>query len=233
MNHLNINTSSLIKFKKNNPRKVDLANKLLNLSGLVCDIFLQTKFESFHQHLLIQDIFRNFRESLLFCMRSEPQSALSMARIAAESSRNLLRMLDDPTLTELYSKGRKEKENRKRWRKEFKFKDEESALLFLYNIGSDYGIHSAMPIPDKLTSVTNVMGRNFTLFNQKEHSKEVFILVMLIMHLTMSDFITSARKEIEKDEKTTALGAQFAKEWNKLLLDLNKQKNILRKEPKL
>ena len=107
MDHLNINTSSLIEFKKKNSRKVDLANKLVTLSGLVCDIFLQIKFDSFHQQLLIQDIFRNFRESLLFCMRSEPQSALSMGRIAAEGSRNLLRMLDDPTLTELYSEGRK------------------------------------------------------------------------------------------------------------------------------
>tara|TARA_B110000908_G_C10266625_1_gene464621 strand:+ start:7085 stop:7786 length:702 start_codon:yes stop_codon:yes gene_type:complete len=233
MDHLNINTSSLIDFKKNNSRKVALANKLVNLSGLVCDIFLQTKFESFHQQLLIQDIFRNFRESLLFCMRSEPQSALSMGRIAAEGSRNLLRILDDPTLTALYSEGRKEKENRKRWRKEFKFKDEESALLSLYNIGSDFGIHAAMPITDSISNVETLMGKTFTLFDQKEHSKSVFILIMLTMHLTMENFITSARKEIEKDQKTIALKAEFSKEWSKLLPYLRKQKNILSKKPKL
>ena len=230
MDHLNINTSSLIEFKKKNSRKVDLANKLVTLSGLVCDIFLQIKFDSFHQQLLIQDIFRNFRESLLFCMRSEPQSALSMGRIAAEGSRNLLRMLDDPTLTELYSEGRKN--NGKRWRKEFKFRDEERSLFSLYNIGSDFGIHSPMPITDKLTSVTNVMGTNFALASQKEYSKQVFILVMLTMYSTMSNFITSAGEEIKKDEKTMALGAQFAKEWDELLPDINKQHNILGKKPK-
>lgn len=230
MDNLSIDISSLVKFKKQNSRKVELANKLVNLSGLVRDIFLQTKFESVHQQLLIQEVFRNFRESLLFCMRGEPQSALSMGRIAAEGSRNLLRMLDDPTLAELYSKGHAEKENRKRWRKEFRFKNEEHALLNLYNMGSNFGIHSVMPITDKLSSVVSVGNKNFSIVSQKEHSKEVFIILMLTLYLAMSSFITSAVKEIEKDEKIMSLGAQFAKEWSKLGPDIKKQEHIMKKK---
>ena len=39
-----------------------------------------------------------------------------------------------------------------------------------------------------------------------------------------------AEKEIEKDETTMSLGAQFAKEWNKLGSDIKKQQHILKKK---
>ena len=139
-------------------------------------------------------------------------------------------MLDDPTLAELYSKGHAEKENRKRWRKEFRFKNEEHALLNLYNMGSNFGIHSVMPITDKLSSVVSVGNKNFSIVSQKEHSKEVFIILMLTLYLAMSSFITSAEKEIEKDEKIMSLGAQFAKEWSKLGPDIKKQEHIMKKK---
>ena len=59
MDHFNININSITEFKKKNSREVDLANKLLNLSGLVTSTFFHINFESFHQQLLIQIIFKN------------------------------------------------------------------------------------------------------------------------------------------------------------------------------
>ena len=232
MDHFNINITSIIEFKKKNSRGVDLANKLVNLSGLVTSVFFHINFESFHQQLLVQRVFKNFKESLFFCMRSEPESALSMARIAAEGSRNLLRMLDDPTLIDLYSlppSSKAQKENQKRWRKEFRFNDNEAELLNLYNIGSEFGIHATHLMHDKLSSIKNIMGKNVRSINQKNHSKKVFIIIMLTMHLAMSRFMTSASKEVKKDKKAMALSRQFIEEWNKLLPDLSEQNNLLSK----
>jgi hypothetical protein len=228
MDHLSIKTSLLVKFKKDNPRKVDLANKLLSLSGTVFDIFLNI-FENPCQYLLIQDIFRNFQESLLFSMRGEPQSAFSMARISSEASRNLFRILEDPTLAELFTKGRENKENRKRWRKEFKFKEDEKLLLKLYNIGSDYGIHATGIVPDRSTKITARAGMPVTALSQKEHSKKAFIMVIVALHWTMFQLVNLASKEIEKNEDSIALAVVFKEEWSKLGVEVSKQKRILSK----
>jgi hypothetical protein len=227
MDHLSIRTSLLIKFKKDNPRKVDLANKLLSLSGLVFDIFLNIKFESRYPYLLVQDIFRNFQESLLFSMRGEPQSAFSMARISSEASRNLFRILEDPTLAELFAEGRENKENRKRWRKEFKFKEDEQLLLKLYNIGSDYGIHATEIVPDRSNKNTVRAGMPVTEISQKEHSKIAFIMVTMALHWTMLQLVNLVSNEIEKNEDSIALAGVFKEEWSKLKVEVSKQKKIL------
>jgi len=230
MDYLKIETSSINEFKKENSRKVDLANSLIDLSELVRAILLQCEFDSFHEHLLIQEICIGFRESLLYCMRSEPQLALSMGRIASEKSRDLLRILDNPELIKLYSEGRKSKENRKSWQKEFRFRDEEKELLFLYNIGSDFGVHSTIAITDFLPDFQEVSGKEFSVISQKNHSKNNFILIMLVMHLAFPRFVSSAHEKIRNCEEAYALGVSFSNKWKKLIPALETQRNILNKK---
>lgn len=179
MNYLDIDTRSIKIFKSNNARKVDLGNRLLRLSHYLRDMLLHIEFDSFVEHLLIQNVFRHFQEALIFAMRGEATMCLSLTRIGVEGTRDLLRILENSGLTALYVEGPKNKENRKLWRESFRFDEEKDApLLELYNICSDFGIHSRVPLMDPVGEVTSNGGQNFLSIGQAKHAKEAFVLAL-------------------------------------------------------
>lgn len=113
MNDLSIDIRSFKEFKEKNARKVDIGNRLMRLSHLLRDTMLHMPFESFVEQMLVQEVFHALQESLLLAMRGQPTMCFAMIRIGMERCRDLLRILEDPALAEVYISGRNTKEKRK------------------------------------------------------------------------------------------------------------------------
>lgn len=229
MNYLDIDIRGIKNFKAENARKVDLGNRLMRLSHYLRDTVLHIHFDSFIQHLLVQNIFRHFQEALIFAMRGEAAMCFSMIRIGVEGTRDLLRILENPALTELFLQGPKSKENRKKWREVFRFDEEKDApLLQLYNICSDFGVHARVPLLDQAGVVIEDEHKNFVSVGQGKHAKEAFLLALhaiefsnlRIMEL-IKPLIVSASEEAKKCKilwsnqyrETSVITAKYFKIW--------------------
>ena len=152
---LSIDTRQIKRFQDKNVVKVRIGNELLSAYHLLSNAILHSKV-GFTQHLLIQDIIHHTRECLIFCMRGDAKMALVMLRISAEITRDILRLLEDPSREPLFLDGRKnkEKKNRREFVETFKFQlPEEDYLYQIYNLSSDFGVHGRIPLFDKLVFI--------------------------------------------------------------------------------
>lgn len=184
MNYLSIDIRSFKEFKEKNARKVDIGNRLMRLSHLLRDTMLHMPFESFVEQMLVQEVFHALQESLLLAMRGQPTMCFAMIRIGMERCRDLLRILEDPALVEVYISGRNTKEKRKKWRESFIFDEERDAALFkLYNICSDFGVHARMPLSDSIGEVQHVGGSNFVAMRHEKSSKDAFVLALKAINI--------------------------------------------------
>jgi hypothetical protein len=215
MDHLNIDTSGIKDFKKNNVRKLELGNRLVALSGSVVDAFLQAEIDGHVELLLVQNVYRHFQEALIFSMRGEPSMAFSMNRIAVEGCRDLLRILENPELSKLYSEGRITKENRKRWREEFKFNEEkEKYLLDMYNVASDFGIHSRFPISDHLAEVVDRGGTTMMQISQRKAALGVYMMTLGTLNLSTVNVMVAVAPYIESGpERAKQIAQVWKKDW--------------------
>lgn len=205
MNYLDIDIRSIKNFRTENAKKVDIGNRLMRLSHYLRDTVLHIEFESFIQHLLVQNIHRSFQEALILAMRGEPAMCLAMIRIGVEGTRDLLRILESPDLTSLFVEGQTTKENRRKWREAFRFNEEkEASLLHLYNISSDFGVHSRMPLLDPIGVVKKDGEQNFVSVGQVKHAKVAFVLGLQAIEL-------SNLRIMEEIKPLTACGSEEAK----------------------
>lgn len=217
-NHLRIDTSVIKRFKEENPKKVQMANDLVGLSGMVAHCLLRAEVSP-TACLLVQEVYRHFQEALLFVMRGEPRMSLSMGRIASEGCRDLLRLLEDQSREELYFNGRESEERsvREKFRKTFRFKmPEETYLHALYNMGSEFGIHARIPICDVDGRILDENGTSFVNLSQNSQQISVLMVTCSTLLLSMPSIMVSARDFIFLSTEAHEIAVEWRRAYETL-----------------
>ena len=215
------------KFKENNKRKYILANDFLETSTILMDAFFRYKALGPAEQLIIQDVLDLSWQSISSAILNKPQVSLALLRLALEKYRDLICIIEKPELSEMYMKGRKQAPKGE-WRKTFRFNDNNKAAINLYNIASDYGVHSTMPFSDDLSLVKEIDGVNFNLLTNKRQTKEVFILSLMGLSLFLWDLSKALKTRVSSEIKA---GVEGLEEVDFILFSAYQQLTLL--QPKL
>lgn len=180
--------SRLVEFKSRNIETYSLATDLYILNKWLVEASLLCEFHHFIEKELIQKIDSFFHNAIILNMSEQPQLGLASARIAIESGRDLLRILESDHNRELFLCTDPSKEEIKQYRNVFRFQEHESHLLDIYHFASNYGVHSKIQVRDSVAKVQSLSGKNFKVSRQKKHSQETVRLLLAAQYL-LTDLI--------------------------------------------
>ena len=192
-------------FKVENDDVYTLALDLYSLSKWLVDASLLCEFNHFIEQELVQKVDTFFHHALLLTMSEQPQLGIASARIAIETGRDLLRILESHENRELFLCTVPTKEQIKQYRKVFRFQQNEKHLLEIYNFASNYGIHSKTQVTDSVSAVLNFAGKNFKVSRQKHHSRDASKILIVAQYL-LTDLIWQKLAKLRQVSGSPELG---------------------------
>ena len=216
MDHLQLNASIGRKFKSQNNRVYSLGNDLLGMALILNKAFLKYEFESFVESLMLQDLLALSREGLVMATLQKPTISFALLRLATEKYRDLRCVIEHPELAELYKKGRKSAP-KGLWRKSFRFSTTDRAVHQLYNVTSDFGVHSTFALPDSLASIKTIDGENYMQSTHFNSSKDAFKLNTMGLNLFLMELRQVLATRINDDKNMDSAKFKITNELLKTL----------------
>jgi hypothetical protein len=200
VDHLNIrrDLSANRDFKSKNSTKYKLANDFLEVSLGLNAAFLSCPFLGASETIMIQSLLDLSRQSLVMATLQRPSVSYALLRLATEKFRDLKCILANPELSGLYLRGR-DAAPKGVWRKTFRFFDEDETVLKLYNIASDWGVHSTTTLYDTASAVEPIGDANFVKLTKKQASKDAFVHVTMGLQLFLIKLNTALLKRIQAE----------------------------------
>jgi hypothetical protein len=189
-------------FRKNYSKKIFLGNSGLNLFESAANVVIHANWKNFVPQLIVQTAHQCHVEALLYCTRREPNLALAMARIGIENIRDLFRILEDESRSELWLSHPDKREEDIARRKVFRFNlnnDVENSLWLLYNTYSKFGIHNRLKFTGGPSRVVSNNGTNYVVLQSDwKDCEKIFMLILSGIMLAMPLIIDYAYPAIEK-----------------------------------
>ena len=187
-------------FKIKNVETFSLAQDVYVCGRWLVDAILHHDFGHFVERELIQKTLNFYHNSILLCMAEKPQLGLASARIGIETTRDLLRILEDESLRELFLKITPTQKEINEYKRKFRFQtdsdDFEDALFAFYNFTSDYGIHSKMQLHDPVGIAEISTEQRFKIARQKTHSLRSARVVIISEFVSMSLIFSKASSKL-------------------------------------
>ena len=223
VDHLNIrrDLSANRDFKSNNSTKYNLANDFLEVSLGLNAAFLSCPHLEASEALMIQSLLDLSRQSLVMATLQRPSVSYALLRLATEKFRDLKCILANPELSDLYLRGRGAAP-KDVWRKTFRFFDEDEAVLKLYHIASDWGVHSTTTLYDTVSAVEAIGDTNFVKLSKKKASKDAFVHATMGLQIFLIKLNTALLKRIQAENDfespvNQAMEAALATHYQQLL----------------
>lgn len=168
MDYLNIRKDLEVNrdFKNQNNSKYRLANEYLEVSLKLNSVFISSRSLGGSEVLMFQSLLDLCRQSLVMATLQRPSISYALLRQATEKYRDLKCILEQPDLGDLYMRGRNAAP-KGIWRKTFRFSKDDDAILHLYNIASDWGVHSTISLFDEAASVETIGDENYVRLSKK------------------------------------------------------------------
>jgi hypothetical protein len=154
---------------------------------------------------LPQTIHEYHQQALVMHISGRPEIAMSIMRLACELSRDVFRISEDMSRSQIWLDSKKpnvSKETIEFFRKVFRFDTSlklESEMKNFYDLFSDFGTHGHISITNQAGSVTNISGRNFVqLERSNDFINESIKMIIICIHYTclllLSKFLLSSEK---------------------------------------
>jgi hypothetical protein len=139
---LTLDVTSMEIFRRSHPEITSSIQELLWLEWVLFSLVIHSneRFTS-STSICLREIHAYHHESVLFCMRGLANLALGLTRMACELSRDVLRFARDSEAEKIWWSRRTDKN---KYKTIFKFSADspvEQALLNIYRISSEHGVH--------------------------------------------------------------------------------------------
>jgi len=160
------NVDSIKAFRRDNKRKVKLANDVLQIEWELVSAITQISGVHWLVVSHVQTVHEYHREALLLAMSNKPEIGMAIMRLACELTRDLCRIIEKPTNIDLWLEYRDDGghyRHGKEYRDVFRFSGDqaEKGIQNLYNIFSNHGVHGHLPMTEQLGTALEINGRNY------------------------------------------------------------------------